>query len=108
MTAISQRQKPLVYSTRLLPNRGMDSSEHLGGLATAPTLHQGSWKTYTILTVNPLDDAVVLWKLRARSQQEAWEKADAASHTFDTNLVFDEQRFRSLVAEVDKLKAHGR
>lgn len=82
----------------------MDSSEHEGGLATA-SYHKNIWKTYVVLTVNPLNDDVVLWEVKARSSQEAYEKADAGSHNFDTNLIFDKEDFGELVHEVDRMRA---
>ena len=80
------------------------TSDDPGRIAT-PLLPKNVWKAYFVLTVNALDDDVALWQVKARSQQEAYEKANAGSHNLDTNLIFDEKGFSELVHEVDRMRA---
>ena len=86
----------------------MDNSDATGRIATPLSFlspRKNIWKSFVVLTVNALDDDVVLWEVKARSRQEAYEKADAGSHNLDTNLIFDEQGFNSFVHEIDRMRA---
>lgn len=84
----------------------MANKQNGRGLATPPSFSnkkQNIWKKFTVLTVNPLDDEVVLWDVKARNPYEAFEKADAGSHNLDHYFVFNEIGFENLVKAIQSL-----
>ena len=80
------------------------TSDDSGRIATPLTTSKSVWKTYFVLTVNAMDDDVALWQVKARSRQEAYEKAEAGSHNLDCNIVLDEAGFRNLVEAIQLVR----
>lgn len=81
----------------------MVSEQNGRGLATSPSSLQkrkNAWKRFVVLTVNPLDDAVVISEIKARNASEAHEMLEAGSHNLDHDIVFSEAGFENLVRAI--------
>ncbi len=83
----------------------MQRSKKGSGLATAPSSlrKKNAWKKFVVLTVNPLDDDVVISDIKARNTNEAYEILEAGSHNFDRDILFSETGFENLLKAIQSM-----